>query len=215
MTWFEETRRSWYQDRGNLKENFKKIRLIRKIPAPGIRPHRDRSAEFNLNYIYRPLEKNPLLINWKKELKTVCYKLYFFFAWLSFSFIRARDQYRLPSSHAHSTHLQVSHIFYSAWNVSPNGKFLQFMQMSQVYRLDRVFFHKLHHPPCCLGNFADYGLQFHEGDRDTRSQSQNDEGPSLTSVRFRHNLPHWSISEGLIRWCLSVIMKFPYSFICW
>ena len=50
------------------------------------------------------------------------------------------------------------------------------MQMSQVYRLDRVFFHKLHHPPCCLGNFVDYGRQVHEGDRDTRSQSQNEEG---------------------------------------
>ena len=31
------------------------------------------------------------------------------------------------------------------------------MQMFQVYRLDRFFFHKLHYPPCCLGNFADYG----------------------------------------------------------
>ena len=50
------------------------------------------------------------------------------------------------------------------------------MQISQVYRLDRVFFHKLNHPPCCLGNFADYGRQVHEGDRDTRSQSQNEEG---------------------------------------
>ena len=36
--------------------------------------------------------------------------------------------------------------------------------------------HKLHHPPCCLGNFADYGRQVSEGDRDTRSQSQNEEG---------------------------------------
>ena len=94
------------------------------------------------------------------------------------------------------------------------------MQMFQVYGLDRVFVHKLHHPPCCLGNFADYGRQVHEGDRDTRSQSQNEEGPPLlslqgTSVRFRRNLPHWSISEGLIRWCLSVIMRFTYSFFCW
>ena len=70
------------------------------------------------------------------------------------------------------------------------------MQMFQVYRLDRVSFHKLHHPPCCLGNFADYGRQFHDGDRDTRSQSQNEDGPSLlslqgTSVKLtRHNLPH-------------------------
>ena len=81
--------------------------------------------------------------------------------------------------------------------------------MFQVYRFDRVFFHKLHYPPCCLGNFADYGRQFHEGDRDTRSQSQSEEGPFLLSLqgsfeRFRRNLPHWRISEGLIRWCLSV-----------
>ena len=69
------------------------------------------------------------------------------------------------------------------------------MQMSQVYRLDRVFFHKLYYPSCCLGNFAEYGRQVHEGDRDTRSQSENEEGPSLlslqgTSIRFRRNLPH-------------------------
>ena len=92
--------------------------------------------------------------------------------------------------------------------------------MSQVYRLDRVFFHKLHHPPCCLSNFADYGRQVHEGDRDIRSQPQNEEGPSLlslqgTSLRFRDNLPYWSISESLIRWCLSGIMKWTYSFFCW
>ena len=60
--------------------------------------------------------------------------------------------------------------------------------------------------------------KFTKRGRDTRSQ--NEEGPPLlslqgTSVRFRHNLPHWSISEGLIRWCLSVIMKFTYSFFCW
>ena len=35
------------------------------------------------------------------------------------------------------------------------------------------------------------------------------------SVRFRHNLPHWSIREGPWRWCLSMIMKFTYSFFCW
>ena len=29
--------------------------------------------------------------------------------------------------------------------------------MSQIYGLDRVFFHKLYHPPYCLGNFADNG----------------------------------------------------------
>ena len=76
------------------------------------------------------------------------------------------------------------------------------MQMFQVYRLDRVFFHELHYLSCCLGNFADYSRQFHEGDRDTRSQSQNEEGPFLlslqgTSVRFRRNLPQLSISKGL------------------
>ena len=119
------------------------------------------------------------------------------------SFITRAWSISVPLSHAHSTHSQVSRIVYSEWNVSPKGKFLQFMQIFQVYRLDRVFFHELHHPPCCLSNFSDYGRQFHEGDRDTRSQSQNEEGPFLlslqgTSVRFRRNLPHWSISEGLI-----------------
>ena len=57
------------------------------------------------------------------------------------------------------------------------------MQMSQVYRLDRVFFHKLHHPPCCIGNITDYGRQFHEGDRGTRSQSQYKEGLSFAPSR--------------------------------
>ena len=56
------------------------------------------------------------------------------------------------------------------------------MQMSQVYRLDRVFFHKLYYPSCCLGNFAEYGRQVHEGDRDTRSQSENEEEPPLLSL---------------------------------
>ena len=51
------------------------------------------------------------------------------------------------------------------------------------------------HPSCCLGNFAEYGREVHEGDRDNRSQSQNEERPSLlsrqgTSARFRRNLPH-------------------------
>ena len=91
--------------------------------------------------------------------------------------------------------------------------------VAQKQILIRVFLHKLHHPPCCIGNITDYGRQFHEGDRETRSQSQYEEGPFLllqgTSVRFRHNLPHWSISEGLIRWCLSVIMRFTCSFFCW
>ena len=54
---------------------------------------------------------------------------------------------------------------------------------ANVPRLDRFFFLKLHHPPCCLGNFADYGRQVHEGDRDTRSQSQNEEGPSFLSLQ--------------------------------
>ena len=79
------------------------------------------------------------------------------------------------------------------------------MQMSQVYRLDRVFFHKLYHPPCCLGNFADYSREVHEGDRDTRSQSLNEEGPShlslqSTSVRFGHNpsLKHQRRSDKMV-----------------
>ena len=55
------------------------------------------------------------------------------------------------------------------------------MKMSQVYNLNQVFFHKLHHP-CCLGNFADYGRQFYEDDRNTRSQSQNEEKPSRLSL---------------------------------
>ena len=79
------------------------------------------------------------------------------------------------------------------------------MKMSQVFSINRVFLHKLHQPPCCLGNFADWRRQFHDYDRDTRSQSQNEEGPSrlslqMTSVWFWHNLPHWGISKGLIRW---------------
>ena len=51
------------------------------------------------------------------------------------------------------------------------------MQISQVLSINRVFLHKLHHPPCYLGDFADYGRQSHEDDRDTWSQSQNEEGP--------------------------------------
>ena len=43
--------------------------------------------------------------------------------------------------------------------------------------------------------FADYGQQFHEDDRDTWSQSQSEEGPlvypfKVTSAGFWHNLPH-------------------------
>ena len=42
--------------------------------------------------------------------------------------------------------------------------------------------------------FADYGRQFHEDDRDTWSQSQSEEGPlvypfEVTSAGFWHNLP--------------------------
>ena len=48
-------------------------------------------------------------------------------------------------------------------------------------------------------------------------------GPSLKMKKglhvylskFWHNLPHWGISTVLIGWCLSVIMKFSYSFFCW
>ena len=57
------------------------------------------------------------------------------------------------------------------------------MQMSQVLSINRVFLHKLHRPPCYLGNFADYGRQFHEDDHDTWSQSQNEEGPSRLSLQ--------------------------------
>ena len=57
------------------------------------------------------------------------------------------------------------------------------MQMPQVFRLDRVFFHKLHHPPCCLGNITDYSRQFHEGDRESRSQSRYEEGPSFLPLQ--------------------------------
>ena len=32
---------------------------------------------------------------------------------------------------------------------------------------------------------------------------------------FWHNLPRLGISKGLIGWCLSVIVKFTYSFFCW
>ena len=55
--------------------------------------------------------------------------------------------------------------------------------MSPVLSINRVFLHKLHHPPCCLGNFADWGRQFYEDDRDTWSQSQNEEGPSPLSLQ--------------------------------
>ena len=66
--------------------------------------------------------------------------------------------------------------------------------MSLVFSINRVFFHKSHHPLRCLDNCADYGRQSHEDDRDTRSQSQNEEGLSrlflqVTSVEFWHNLP--------------------------
>ena len=85
------------------------------------------------------------------------------------------------------------------------------MQISRVFSINRVFLYQLRHPPSCLGNFVDYGRQFHEDDRDTQSQSQNEEG----LFRFKHNLPHWSISKGLITWCLSVPMQLTYSFFCW
>ena len=69
------------------------------------------------------------------------------------------------------------------------------MQMSQVLGINRVFLYKLHHPPRYSGNFADYSRQFHDDDRDTWSQSQNEEGPlvypfEVTSAGFWHNLPH-------------------------
>ena len=168
-----------------------------------------------LHYFERPCSQGMAKKTWRHERIILCIcdqqvsfgQIMFSPPNKSFS----RTPMSVPLSHAHS---------YSEWNVSPKGKFLPFMQMFQVYRLDRVFFHELHYPSCCLGNFADYGRKFHEGDRDTRSQSQNEEGPFLLSlqgsfVRFRRNLPHWRISEGLIRWCLFMIMKFTYSFFCW
>ena len=196
MTRFEDTR-SWYQDIGNLEENFspKKIdsiwfsrsschvltefELFRLwsawLPflAPGIRVHSCISTEID--------QRNPTLIMcsspWKRihayiadkrerGAESFLLRFFFLFAWLSFSFL---------DSHAHSTHSPVSRIVYSEWNVSPKGKFRQFMQIS------RVFFHKLHHPSCCSGNLADCGRQFHENDRGTRSQSENEEGPSRLS----------------------------------
>ena len=107
--------------------------------------------------------------------------------------MHSRDRYRCQCSH--STHSQVSRIVQSEWNVSPEENFLVFIEISLVFSINRVFFHKSHHPPRCLDNCADYGRQSHEDDRDTRSQSQNEEGLSrlflhVTSVGFWHNLPH-------------------------
>ena len=77
----------------------------------------------------------------------------------------------------HSLHLFLH------WNISPRGRFLQVIQMSQVSSINRVFFHKLHHPPYCFGNFADWGRQFYGDDRDIGSQSQNEERPSPLSLQ--------------------------------
>ena len=52
-------------------------------------------------------------------------------------------------SHAYSTRSQTSRIVYSEWKVSPKGNFLQFVQISQVFSVSRVFFHKLHHRSHC------------------------------------------------------------------
>ena len=71
---------------------------------------------------------------------------------------------------------------YSEWSVYPKGEFLQFMQMFQVYSEHQVYLYKLRHSPCCLGIFTDYDRQFHENDRDTRSQSQIS---SIPSSNFR------------------------------
>ena len=49
------------------------------------------------------------------------------------------------------------------------------MQMPLMFSVIRVFFHKSLHLPRCLDNFAEYDRQFHEDDRDTLSQSQNEE----------------------------------------
>ena len=79
--------------------------------------------------------------------------------------------------------------------------------------INRVFLHILHHPPCCLCNFTDWGRQFHEDERDIWSLLVYPF--KVTSAGFWRNLPQWSISKSLMRWCLSVIMKFSYSFFCW
>ena len=80
--------------------------------------------------------------------------------------------------------------------------------------INRVFLHKLHHPPCCLGNFADWGRQFYEDDREIWSQSQNEEGPSPLSLQsdFRRILAQ-SISKGLIRWCLFRAYEISFLFL--
>ena len=87
------------------------------------------------------------------------------------------------------------------------------MQMSEVFSINRVFFRKLHHPPCCLSNFPDYGChydcQFHEDDSDTRSQSQNEAEPTRpflqgTTVGFRHktsSLKHQQRSDKMVSFC--------------
>ena len=53
------------------------IRLTSVSGPTGIRPHRDKSEEPDLDYMKWPLEKNPRLINRKGELKILCYKLFF------------------------------------------------------------------------------------------------------------------------------------------
>ena len=55
--------------------------------------------------------------------------------------------------------------------------------MSQVLSINLVFLHKLYHPSCYLSNFVNWDRQFHEDDRDTWSQSQNEEGPSRLSLQ--------------------------------
>ena len=106
---------------------------------------------------------------------------------------------------------QVSCIVYISlhWNISPRGRFLQVIQMSQVLSINRVFLHKLHHPPCCFGNFADWGRQFYGDDRDSGSQSQNEEGPSPLSLQsdFRRilaqpsSLRHQQRSDTMVPFC--------------
>ena len=57
------------------------------------------------------------------------------------------------------------------------------LQMSEIYGLDRVFFHKLHHPPCCLGNFADYGRGVSKPKTEDRRPKTEDRRPKAEGRR--------------------------------
>ena len=159
--------------------------------------------------------KNPPLINKKEELKTACYNL--LFIWVTCIKLHKRV---IDNGAIESYSFDTLRIIHSEWNVSPKGKLLQFKHMCRVFSINRVFFHQLPHPPFYSGNFADYANNF------TRMIVTL--SPSLKTKRAfsfiplsnfrrskRQKLPLWSFSKGLIRWCLTVIMKFTYSFSCW